>query len=122
MQPPKIDIGLVSNMFVRQMVFVCAGDKEYGHSHPFDHLTLLAKGSIDLTVEGTTTHFQAPQMIFIAKNKEHELVAAESGTVAYCIHGLRDVDVSDDIISEDMLPRGHDAMREFIYKNTKVAG
>lgn len=117
MTAPNIQVGLVSNVFVRQMVFANTGDTEEGHSHPFDHVTLLAKGSLDVTVDGVTTNFSAPQMIFIAKDIEHTLVATVPDTVAYCIHGLRDTSKSDDIISPDMIPARAD-LEAFIRQNT----
>ena len=106
MTQPVINIGCVGNIFSRQMHFVNAGDIEYGHTHNFDHMTLLAKGSLEVTVEGEKSVFKAPQMIWIKSDKKHELVALEDDTVAYCIHGLRDLDVSSDIVSPDMVPKG----------------
>jgi quercetin dioxygenase-like cupin family protein len=87
------------------MLFRTAGDTEQGHSHPFDHLTLLAKGSLRVTVDGLVTDFQAPHMIYIQKDKTHELVALESETLAFCIHGLRDKSTGD-ILDVSMIPAG----------------
>lgn len=103
MNTPKIQLGCVSNLFSRQMHFVRAGDVEQGHTHDFDHLTLLAAGSLRITADGKTTDFKAPHMIFIHKDKMHELVALEDNTVAYCIHALRDMDTGD-IIDPSMVP------------------
>jgi mannose-6-phosphate isomerase-like protein (cupin superfamily) len=86
------------------MHFNTAGDIEYGHTHQFDHLTLLAAGSLKVTVEGVATEFKAPHMIYIHKDKHHELVALENNTVAYCIHALRDGNGVDDIIDPSMVP------------------
>ena len=88
------------------MHFLKAGDTEQGHSHVFDHLTLLAKGSLKVTVEEKSTEFIAPHMIFIQKNKMHELQALEDNTVAYCIHALRDGEGVDDILDPSMIPDG----------------
>lgn len=101
---PKVSIGLVANMFVRMMNFETAGAYEPGHTHAFDHLTLLGAGSMRVVVNGTITDYVAPAMIYIKADVEHELIALEHNTVAYCVHGLRDTNVSDDIISPDMLP------------------
>lgn len=91
------------------MCFAKAGDIEHGHTHPFDHLTLLAAGSLRVTVEGKTTDFKAPHMIYIHKDKNHELVALEDNTVAYCIHALRDKD-SGEILDPSMIPAGVDPL------------
>ena len=105
MNAPEITIGEVANLWSRMMLFRAAGDTEQGHSHPFDHLTLLATGSMRLTVDGVATNFNAPHMIYIQKNKKHELVALENDTLAFCIHGLRDKSTGD-ILDVSMIPAG----------------
>lgn len=102
---PSIKMGCVANLFSRMMHFAKAGDIEHGHTHQFDHLTLLASGSLRVTVEGETTDFRAPHMIYIHKDKNHELVALEDNTVAYCIHALRDKDTGE-ILDPAMIPAG----------------
>ncbi len=104
MDNPHVAIGCVANLFSRQMVFNKKGDVEVGHKHEFDHLTLLATGSLQVTVEGAGSKFTAPHMIYIRKDKVHELIALEDNTVAYCIHALRDGNGVDDIVSPDMIP------------------
>ena len=106
MSQPWVHIGCVANLFSRMMHFEKAGDKELGHKHQFDHMTLLAKGRLRVTVEGVTTDFTAPHQIYIHKDKNHELEALVDDTVAYCIHALRDGDGVDDIIDPSMIPAG----------------
>ena len=106
MNQPEISIGCVANLFSRQMTFKEAGDTEMGHSHQFDHLTLLASGSLQVTVDGNVTMFKAPHMIYIHKDKNHQLVALEPNTVVYCIHALRDGNGVDDILDPSMIPAG----------------
>jgi hypothetical protein len=103
MNTPEIAIGYVANLWSRMMHFKHIGDIEYGHTHQFDHLTLLAKGKLKVTVEGLATEFTAPYMIYINKDKNHELVALEADTVAYCIHALRTTDQSE-ILDPSMIP------------------
>jgi quercetin dioxygenase-like cupin family protein len=91
------------------MHFQKEGDTELGHTHPFDHLTLLASGALRVTVNGKTTEFKAPHMIYIRAEHKHELVALEDNTVAYCIHALRHGNVIDDILAPEMIPDGVDA-------------
>jgi quercetin dioxygenase-like cupin family protein len=90
------------------MHFKKADDIEYGHTHPFDHLTLLASGSLRVKVNGKTTDFKAPHMIYIKAEHEHELVALEDDTVAFCIHALRDGNGVDDILDPLSIPLGVD--------------
>lgn len=79
---------------------------EHGHTHQFDHLTLLAVGRLQVTVDGKVSEFAAPHMIYIKKDKMHELVSLEPNTVAYCIHALRLGEAVDDIIDPSMVPEG----------------
>jgi hypothetical protein len=106
MDQPHIQIGCVANLFSRQMHFKSAGDLELGHTHPFDHLTLLASGSLRVTVSDKTTDFKAPHMIYIKAEHNHKLVALEDNTVAYCIHALRDGNGVGDIIDPSSIPDG----------------
>jgi quercetin dioxygenase-like cupin family protein len=105
----EIKIGCVANLYSRMMHFKTAGDIEVGHTHQFDHLTLLAKGKLKVTVEGNVTEFTAPHMIYIHKDKVHELEALTDETVAYCIHALRDKETNE-ILDPSMIPAGVSAL------------
>lgn len=112
MSQPVVYIGCVANLFSRQMHFVKAGDVEIGHTHQFDHLTLLAKGKLKVSVDGVESVFVAPQMIYIKAHKVHELTALVDETVAYCIHALRDKNDPQTIIDPSMIPEGVNAFEE----------
>lgn len=103
---PEVLIGCVANLWSKQMHFLKAGDMHRGHSHCFDHLTLLAAGSMRVVVEGGTTDFKAPTMIYIQAEKHHELTALEDNTVAYCIHALRTGERVEDVLDPSMVPEG----------------
>ncbi len=92
------------------MRFVKAGDANEGHTHNYDHMTLLATGSVAVHVDGKTTNFVAPQMIFIKAGKSHYIEALEDNTVAYCVHALRDKD-TEEILDPSQIPEGIDAFR-----------
>lgn len=106
MSYPDTKMTCVSNLWLRQMHFAKAGDKNEGHVHNFDHITLIAKGSVTVDVEGQTTNFTAPHMIFVAKGKRHFLIAKEDDTVAYCVHALRTGEREEDILDPSMIPAG----------------
>lgn len=106
MANPHSSISCVANLFCKQMFFAKTGDIEHGHCHAFDHTTLLGHGSLMVKVNGKSTEFKAPQMIFIKANLEHEITALEDNTVAYCIHALRDGDGVDDILDPAGIPDG----------------
>lgn len=88
------------------MHFLKVGDRNEGHLHNYDHITLLAKGSVTVDVEGQLTEFVAPQMIYVAKGKRHFLIAKEDDTIAYCVHALRTGEKEEDILDPDMIPAG----------------
>ena len=104
MNSPEISLGTVANIFSRQMHFVKAGDVEHGHTHNFDHLTLLAHGSVKAVVDGKETVFKAPHMIYIRADVVHEFTALEDNTVAFCIHAVRDE--AGVLIDPSMIPNG----------------
>jgi len=118
MNQPVVNIGVVSNLFVRQMHFEKTGDCEIPHAHVFDHLTLLAKGRLKVTINNEETTFTAPQMIFIKADTVHEIKADSDNTVAYCIHALRDD--TGDILSPDMVPKA-EALHELLTSLVKDA-
>jgi quercetin dioxygenase-like cupin family protein len=105
MPSPKISLGMTGNVFSRMMHFQKAGDIEKGHTHNFDHLTLLAKGKILIRVNQEETEYVAPRMIWISASEVHELKALEDDTVAFCIHAVRD---GDEIVDASMVPNGVD--------------
>lgn len=106
MTEPRKLIGVCANIHTRMMHFVKAGDKIVGHKHTFDHLTLLASGSLRLVVDGKESEFKAPHLIWIDKDKVHELTALEDNTVAACINGIRDGKNVADLIDPSMIPIG----------------
>lgn len=107
MSYPTTRITAACNLWLRQMFFEKAGDANEGHVHNYDHMTLLAHGSVRVHVDGKTSDFKAPHMIFIAKGKSHFIEALEDGTVAYCVHALRDKD-TEEILDPDQIPIGVD--------------
>ena len=111
---PEIAVSCVSSVYVRQMHFKKAGDIEQGHSHQFDHQTLLSRGSVKITLEGVENVYHAPHIIFIRKDHRHELVALEDDTLCYCIHALRDGNDVCDIIPPDAVPMGAGSEEAFM--------
>jgi hypothetical protein len=93
-------------MYVRQMHFRKSGDIELGHAHEYGHLTLLAKGVLDVEANDKVTEYVAPTMIYIKADIFHKLTARSDETVAYCIHPLRGDDKTDDILDPAMVPNG----------------
>lgn len=107
MAEPKVQVVAVSNVYSRLMHFINKGDVEVGHSHTYDHATLLSSGSVLYEIldgkDGNTVsskEFKAPGYIFVEKNKFHRITALEDNTVCACIHALRTID--EEIVDPSM--------------------
>ena len=103
---PEIKLAVIANVWIKLMTFKNPGDYAPGHKHIFNHASLLTAGSVVVEVDRKKKTFRAPAIIYIEKDKEHNIIALEPNTVVSCIHALRNGNETDDIISEDMLPEG----------------
>jgi len=101
---PITDIRLVDNLFVKMHQFVNAGDTHQGHAHVFDHITLLAAGSVTMKHNKGEQDFTAPHLIVTPKGVVHQFIAKEPNTVFCCIHAIRDGSNVDDVASQDITP------------------
>jgi quercetin dioxygenase-like cupin family protein len=87
------ELGFFGNIWVRQNVLEKIGDNKGGHTHNFDHVSLLTKGSVRVEVEGQEPKdFKAPTFIVIRKDYTHNFIALEDDTNYYCVFALRDLD------------------------------
>ena len=86
-------LGYFGNIWVRSHHYPKAGmTNGGGHRHNFDHVTLLAKGSVRIVVEGfEPKEFHAPTFIVIKKEFRHHVTALEDDTLYYCVFAMRDV-------------------------------
>lgn len=82
---PEVLWSLIDGLGIRQMHFKARGDFMQGHTHEYHHITLLARGRLQVRVDDKVTEYIAPHMIFIHKNLQHHLTALEDDTLAYCI-------------------------------------
>ena len=108
MADPKIKIMCISNVYTRMMHFEKTGDVELGHAHDFDHGTLVSSGSVFVEILDPITKesvsqktIEAPNFIFIEKNKLHRLTSLSDDTVCACIHALRTND--EELLDPDFL-------------------
>lgn len=98
------DVKIVDNVFVKLHYFYESGDTHQGHAHVFDHITLLAAGSVLMKHDKGEQEFEAPMLIVTPKGVTHQFVALEPKTVFCCIHAIRDGDGVDDVASQDITP------------------
>lgn len=90
--------GKYGNLYIRPMPLLQKSGEIKGHTHYFDHVTLLSSGAIRCfrqDIHGVnlevTEHF-APTTIEIPAKIYHKFVALEDNTQAFCIFALRDED------------------------------
>lgn len=83
--------------------FIPEGKWLVQHTHKFDHLSVLAKGSIELIVDGQVSVIHAPACLTISAGKHHG-VKSLTDVVWYCIHATdcTDEDNIDEIIIADV--------------------
>lgn len=104
MSNPTTDLKIVDNVFVKLHYFMASGDTHEGHSHAFDHITLLAYGSVKMVHDKGEAEYKAPHLIVTPKGVTHQFTALEPNTVFCCIHAIRDGDGVDDVASQDITP------------------
>lgn len=87
----------VGNVFIKRMYFdFSKGHRTaIGHAHKHDHVTLLANGSLSVTVDGEEKIYRAPAFIDVPAGKHHVLKALEDKTVVYCVHDTHGLEVED---------------------------
>jgi hypothetical protein len=99
-----ISIQYCGAVFTRTSHFSEVGDVLRGHKHFFPHTTVIAHGSVRVTVEGASSQYKAPAMVLIAAHKEHRIDVLEADTVICCVHAIRDGAGLEDIIAENAIP------------------
>lgn len=104
MNNPLTSMQIVDNVFVKLHYFVRKGDTHQGHAHTFDHITLLASGSVLMKHDNGETEYKAPHLIVTPKGITHQFTALEPNTVFCCVHAIRDGDGVDDVASPDITP------------------
>lgn len=93
---------IVDNVFVKVHVLANNGDIFPGHSHTFDHITLLATGKVLVKHDNGEQEFTAPHLIVVPKTIVHQFIALEPNTMFCCIHAIRDGSDVDDVASQDI--------------------
>jgi dTDP-4-dehydrorhamnose 3,5-epimerase-like enzyme len=99
---PQTDLKIVDNVFVKLHHFLHTGDTHEGHAHAFDHITLLATGSVNMVHDKGEAVYKAPHLIVTPKGIKHQFTALEPNTVFCCIHAIREKDKLDAIASPDI--------------------
>ena len=83
-------------------LFNHTGDTHEGHAHAFDHITLLAAGSVNMVHDKGQAEYKAPHLIVTPKGIKHQFTALEPNTVFCCIHAIREKDDLDAVASPNI--------------------
>jgi quercetin dioxygenase-like cupin family protein len=89
---PEIRSG---NIFIRRNPLPKVGDKVDGHTHNFDHTTIVFLGSVRVRAtrpDGKIREqvFEAPSHFLVYRDVEHEITALEDNTLFWCVYSHRD--------------------------------
>ncbi|WP_371435404.1 hypothetical protein [Polaromonas sp.] len=76
-----------------------AGSILVQHRHTFDHLSILAAGTVEVLVDGERSELTGPACLTIKANKHHG-VKALTDVVWFCVHATdcADADLVDDVL------------------------
>jgi len=76
-----------------------AGQVLVQHAHKYDHLSILAQGSVEVMVDGNKEILHAPACLTIEANKHHG-VKSLTDVVWYCVHATdcADKDEIDEVL------------------------
>lgn len=68
-----------------------AGHYAETHSHAYDHLSILAKGVVVVTLDGIVQRYTGPTCITIGAGKMHRIDAV-TDSVWFCVHATDETD------------------------------
>jgi hypothetical protein len=78
------------NIFIRPVRLQTEGDQIHGHTHNFDHTTIILRGSVRIeTNDGRSQVFHAPAHCLIKKDVRHEITALSDGVEFWCVYAHR---------------------------------
>lgn len=82
------------NLYIRPMYLREAGAVVQGHTHNFDHTTIVFTGAVRVVAtlpdgRTVTQDFHAPAHMLIKKDVTHEITALEDHTQVWCVYAHR---------------------------------
>lgn len=91
------------NIFIRPNVLPNVGDSVDGHTHQFDHTSIVYTGSVHVTAilpDGRVIEqeFTAPAHFLVKAEVRHRIVATKPDTVFWCVYSHRDA--QGDVVQE----------------------
>ncbi len=95
------------NVFVRVFQLKNIGDVHDGHAHTFNHITLIAQGTVEMRTQWgveppAKRTYMGPCLVVTPKSLVHEFEALTPDCVLCCIHAIRNGDELDDIAPHEI--------------------
>ena len=88
-QPPDVSFACEDGIFVKQMYLRDTGTMVPQHAHEYDHVSMLAVGSVRVWADGIFVgDYKAPRPITIRARVKHTFLTLEPNTTIYCIHNI----------------------------------
>lgn len=92
------------NIFIRPNVLNKIGAKVDGHTHTFDHTSIVFKGAVHVKAtlpNGTVIErdFKAPAHFLVLKDVIHQITATEDETEFWCVYAHRNP--QGDVVQEN---------------------
>lgn len=95
---------VIGNLFVKLNKLNKAGDLMRGHAHTFDHVTLLAIGSVWMRKNGEQVRHVAPKLLVTPAEVAHEFECIDGPALLCCIHAIRDGDLENQVAVPNLTP------------------
>ena len=90
-QPSSVEIKIVDDIFIKSMEIARAGTFVPQHSHTYDHVSMLAVGSVRVWADDELLgDYHAPAGILIKSHTMHRFLSLVDNTLIYCIHRIHD--------------------------------
>jgi hypothetical protein len=92
-QPVSVEIKLTDDLFVKTATVARAGTIIPQHGHRYDHITLLAYGSMRIVAGDVMLgDYTGPVGVLIKAGVKHTMTTLTDGVVFCCIHALHGTD------------------------------
>ena len=93
-QPLSVEMKFADGIFVKSIHVHEAGTSVPQHSHAYDHLSLLAAGTISVREDGVWVgEHSAPHILVIKAGVKHLFTALTDGVVIFCVHNTSRAEV-----------------------------
>lgn len=79
---------IAGGVYAKELVLRQAGTLVVSHAHKYDHLSLLVRGQVQVTVDGVSRVYSAPCGVEVKAGAQHEIIAMVDDCLWYCLHAV----------------------------------